>query len=166
MQDTIWGWLKILDPPRLDVLHRKDTHLRVSLVRHVRSMGRKGVVTRFPGLDAERICWKPFDCKIAKKIWSWFSLNEINEQVDGLAEDVGGTIPGLDITGAGALVRNLLGLMGSWWGYNGDTACLNPMIHLAVLCLSWYMCIWGQSGITFAGSVDMCMSVHCKPCIW
>jgi len=33
--------------------------------------------------------------------------------VDGLAEDVGGTIPGLDITGAGALVRNLLGLMGS-----------------------------------------------------
>ena len=34
----------------------------------------------------------------------WFFRGSGDEQVDGLAEDVGGTIPGVDITGAGAWV--------------------------------------------------------------
>ena len=57
---------------------------------------------------------------------------------------------------------------GAAMGYDG--AAMNPMIimiQLAVLCL--YMMIhvhvrdiWGRSGLTFAGSVDLCMSVHFK----
>ena len=37
----------------------------------------------------------------------WFFRGSGDEQVDGLAEDVGGTIPGVDITGAGAWVVEL-----------------------------------------------------------
>ena len=39
---------------------------------------------------------------MAPEIFWFCSSLSVNEQVDGLAEDVGGTIPGVDITGAGA----------------------------------------------------------------